>query len=73
MAPYSEGSKFIRGAVRELVTTILPPVLLAIFLNVFVAEAALVEEGPSMRPNLYIDYRVMTEAATICAYIIAGT
>lgn len=58
---YSEGSKFIRSAVRELVTTILPPALLALFLNVFVAEAALVEEGPSMQPNLYIGYRVMTE------------
>ena len=51
----------------------MPAVLLALFFNLFVAETALVEEGPSMRTNLYIDYRVMTEAATICAYIIAGT
>ena len=50
-----------RGLVREIVTTILPAVLLALFVNVFVAEAALVEEGPSMQPNLYVGYRVMTE------------
>jgi signal peptidase I len=43
------------------VVTILPALLLALFVNVFVAEAALVEEGPSMQPNLYIGYRVMTE------------
>ena len=44
------GLDFIRRAVREIVTTILPTVLLALLVNVFVAEAALVEEGPSMQP-----------------------
>ena len=42
-------SKFIRSSVREIVTTILPAVLLALFVNAFMAEAALVEEGPSMQ------------------------
>jgi len=51
----------VRTVLRETVITILPAVLLALFVNVFVAEAALVEEGPSMQPNLYIGYRVITE------------
>jgi signal peptidase I len=53
--------RFLSIAGREAVVTLLPAVLLALFVNVFVAEAALVEEGPSMQPNLYIGYRVMTE------------
>jgi signal peptidase I len=53
--------RFVRGAASELVVTLLPALLLALFVNVFVAEAALVEDGPSMQPNLYPGYRVMTE------------
>jgi signal peptidase I len=45
----------------ELVTTLVPALLMVLVINVFVAEAALVEEGPSMQPNLYKGYRVMTE------------
>ena len=45
----SESVQLIRGALREIVTTIVPAVLLALFVNVFVAEAAQVEEGPSMQ------------------------
>jgi signal peptidase I len=52
----------ITGAVvRELVLTLIPALMLVLFINVFVAEAALVEEGPSMQPNLYRGDRVMTE------------
>ncbi len=47
--------------VREVLTTIVPAVLIALFVNVFVAEAAMIEEGPSMQPNLYVGYWVMTE------------
>lgn len=54
-------ARIVRNVLREMVITVLPAVLLALFVNVFVAEAALVEEGPSMQPNLYIGYRVMTE------------
>jgi signal peptidase I len=53
--------RLVRRVLRETATTILPAMLLALFVNVFVAEAALVEEGPSMQPNLFIGYRVMTE------------
>lgn len=52
-----------RGS-RELVATVLPALAIALFVNVFVAEAALVENGPSMQPNLYVGYRVMTEKIT---------
>jgi len=54
-------SRFFRNVLREIVLTILPAIVLALFVNVFVAEAALVEEGPSMQPNLYVGYRVLTE------------
>ena len=47
--------------IRELLTTIIPAILIAMFINVYVAEAAEIEAGPSMQPNLYVGYRVMTE------------
>jgi signal peptidase I len=31
---------------------------------VYIAEAAMVEDGPSMQPNLYVGYRMMTEKVT---------
>jgi signal peptidase I len=46
---------------RELLLAVLPALAVALFVHVFVAEAALVENGPSMQPNLYRGYRVMTE------------
>jgi signal peptidase I len=49
------------AALREFVLTLIPALVLVLFMNVFVAEAALVEEGPSMQPNLYRGDRVMTE------------
>ena len=48
-------------AARELALTVVPAILLVLLINVFVAEAALVEDGPSMQPNLYRGDRVMTE------------
>jgi signal peptidase I len=45
---------------RELVVTIVPAVLLTLLVNTYVAQATVVD-GPSMQPNLYTDYRVMTE------------
>jgi signal peptidase I len=53
--------RIARTAVREVVLTFIPALMLVLFINVFVAEAALVEEGPSMQPNLYRGDRVMTE------------
>ncbi len=51
----------LAAAARELVLTVVPAILLVLFINVFVAEAALVEDGPSMQPNLYRGDRIMTE------------
>ena len=45
---------------RELIMTIVPAVLLTLLVNTYVAQATVVD-GPSMQPNLYTDYRVMTE------------
>lgn len=58
---HASKAQFVFNAVWELAITILPALLVALFINVFVAEAALVEHGPSMEPNLYRGYRVMAE------------
>ena len=48
-------------ALREIFFSIVPALLIALFVNTFVTEAAVVEQGPSMQPNLYVGDRVMTE------------
>ena len=45
----------------EILYTLVPAILIALFINVYIAEAAEIEAGPSMQPNLYAGYRVMTE------------
>ena len=52
---------FLPRLVREFLTAIIPAVLIALFVNVFIAQAAMVKDGPSMQPNLYVGYRMMTE------------
>jgi len=52
---------FLQRLMREFITAIVPAVLIALFVNVFIAQAAMVEDGPSMQPNLYVGYRMMTE------------
>jgi signal peptidase I len=52
---------FLQRLIRELISAIVPAVLIALFVNVFIAQAAMVEDGPSMQPNLYVGYRMMTE------------
>jgi signal peptidase I len=59
--PLPEEQPFLGQIIWEIFTTIIPAVLIALFVNVFVAEAAEIEAGPSMQPNLYAGYRVMTE------------
>jgi signal peptidase I len=51
----------VMKGLRELLTTIIPALLMALFINVYVAEAAAVKDGPSMQPNLYVGYRVFME------------
>jgi signal peptidase I len=45
----------------EVVTTVVPALLIALFINVHVAQAVEIEAGPSMQPNLYQGYRLMIE------------
>jgi signal peptidase I len=59
--PDPEERPFTRQLIWEVLTTLIPAVLIALFINVYVAEAAEIEAGPSMQPNLYAGYRVMTE------------
>ncbi len=49
--------------VWDLASTIVPAVIIALFINVFVAQAMVVQ-GPSMQPNLNYDQRVMVEKIT---------
>lgn len=51
----------IYKTIREIIFSLVPALLIALFVNFFVTEAAVVEQGPSMQPNLYVGYRVMTE------------
>lgn len=47
----------------NVVSTVVPAVFIALLVNVFVAQAMVVQ-GPSMQPNLYYDQRVMVEKVT---------
>ncbi len=38
----------------EIVSTVVPAVFVALFVNVYVVQATVIE-GPSMQPNLYYD------------------
>jgi signal peptidase I len=57
----SGGARLVRRIVWEIITTVLPAVAIALFVNVYIAQAVTIEDGPSMQPNLYRGYRVMTE------------
>jgi signal peptidase I len=59
--PDPQKPSIIRRLIWEIVTAFVPAVLIAFFVNVFIAQAAMVEDGPSMQPNLYVGYRMMTE------------
>ena len=59
----SEFRAALRRMLRELLVTLLPAVLLALFTRTMVAEAALID-GPSMQPNLYTGFAVVTEKIT---------
>jgi len=59
--PDEEERPFPRQLIWEILTTLLPAILIALFINVYIAEAAEIEAGPSMQPNLFAGYRIMTE------------
>jgi signal peptidase I len=51
----------LRNFLRELVSVVVPALVIALFINVYVAEAVEIEMGSSMEPNMYVGYHVMTE------------
>ena len=57
----SKLATLMRQGARELLTTILPALLIALLVNLFVAEAVAIEDGPSMQPNLHRGDRMLTE------------
>ena len=62
--PVQQQPSLLRRLAREFLAAILPAILITLFVNVFIAQAAMVEDGPSMQPNLYVGYRMMTEKIT---------
>ena len=64
MSKISQHNRFavaVGKVLWELISAFVPALIIALFVNVYIAEAAMVEAGPSMQPNLYIGYRVMME------------
>jgi signal peptidase I len=59
----SHVGRFLLRALWEIVTTVVPAVFIALFINVYVAQATVID-GPSMQPNLYYDQWVMMEKVT---------
>lgn len=55
--------RFLLRMLWDVVSTVVPAIFIALFINVFVAQAMVVQ-GPSMQPNLYYDQRVMVEKVT---------
>ena len=50
-------------ALWEVASTVLPALFISLFINVFVAQASVID-GPSMQPNLFYDQWVLVEKAT---------
>jgi signal peptidase I len=59
----SRSKRILLYALRAGGSTILPGVLIALFVNVFVAQAMVVQ-GPSMKPNLTYNQRVVVDKIT---------
>ncbi|MEJ2207993.1 MAG: signal peptidase I [Anaerolineae bacterium] len=55
--------RLLLRALWEVARTVVPAVLIALVINVFVVQATTIE-GPSMQPNLYGGHLVMTEKVT---------
>lgn len=51
----------ILKALRDIIFSIVPALLIALFVNTYITKSAFVEQGPSMQPNLSVGNRVMTE------------
>jgi signal peptidase I len=62
LPPRRKGDMFFRGlrAVREILETIVPAIIIALLINLFMAQATRVY-GQSMEPNLHTDQRLIVE------------
>ncbi len=58
--PMPSGGRRIVHFLREVLETVLPALVIAVLINVFVGQATRVE-GQSMEPNLYSDQRLVVE------------
>lgn len=54
---------FVLRVILEILGTIVPAILIALFVNVFVAQAMVIQ-GPSMQPSLHYDERVLIDKVT---------
>jgi signal peptidase I len=54
-------SQFLRKILWGFITAFIPAMLIALVIKVEVARAVTIETGPSMQPNMYQGYRLMTE------------
>jgi signal peptidase I len=63
--PTSKVSRFLSHALRKGTSTALPAVLVSLLINIFVAQAMVVQ-GPSMQPNLTYDQRVVVDKISCC-------
>lgn len=59
-APQPSGGRRLVRFLREVLETVLPALLIALLINVFVGQATRVE-GQSMEPNLHTDQRLVVE------------
>jgi signal peptidase I len=59
----SSAGRFLLRVLREVVGTVLPAVLIALLINLFLAQATVVQ-GQSMEPSLHNDERVIVEKIT---------
>lgn len=61
--PQPSAGRRVARFLREVLETVLPAILIALLINVFVGQATRVE-GQSMEPNLYSDQRLVVEKLT---------
>lgn len=60
---FASAGRFLWQVLREVAGTILPAVLIAMLINLFLAQATVVQ-GQSMEPTLYNNERVIVEKVT---------
>lgn len=61
--PAGQVKHWLRKVLWEVLSTVVPALFITLAINVFVAQAMVVD-GPSMQPNLYLSERVIVEKVT---------